>query len=224
MKGFKIHLICHGAAEGSAEGRYIGRMDVNLSEEGKKQILDIIKDENCSYPEIDAVISSPLKRCIETSKLIYPDHQPLIIDELAEYDFGEFEGKTADELMESEEFKTWIAGGYDVAAPYGESNSEFGKRVCLGFKKIVEGVEKSGYRSVAVVTHGGVIMTLMEKFALPENPMNEWILPGGHGYTLNFNARIWDLYSKIEAFDLIPHINYDPAKVYADIGFPDIYF
>ena len=53
------------------------------------------------YPQVDAVFSSPLKRCTETAKVIYPDRNPIVLDDLREYDFGEFEGKTAEELQDS---------------------------------------------------------------------------------------------------------------------------
>ncbi len=209
MKGFKIHLIRHGISEGSNDGKYIGRMDVDLTEEGRKQLKNIMSNESFSYPDVEAVISSPLKRCVETAKIIYPDHNPLIIDDLAEYDFGEFDGKTADELKDSDEFKEWIKGNGDAFAPHGESNNEFLKRVYLCFKKIVDGIEKSGFRSVAIVTHGGVIMTIMEYFALPECSMHEWLMPNGHGYTLNFNSRIWNLMTKIEASGQVPIVDSD---------------
>ena len=59
---------------------------------GLRQIKDII-DEYGGYPEVDAVVSSPLKRCTETAKLIYPDKEPMILNGLIEYDFGEFEAE-----------------------------------------------------------------------------------------------------------------------------------
>ena len=215
MKGFKIHLICNGLSEGGTDGRYIGRMDVDLSEEGRKELQSMLADKSYSYPKAEAVISSPLKRCIETAKLIYPESNPIIIDDLAEYDFGEFDGKTAEELKDSEEFKEWLKGGGEAFAPHGESNNEFLKRVYLGFVKIVEGIDRSGFRSVAIVTHGGVIMTIMQYFALPECPMHEWIMPAGHGYTLNFNSRIWNNQKKIEAFEQIPicHTDFNESDV-----------
>ncbi len=216
MKGFKIHLIRHGISEGSDEGRYIGRMDADLTPEGRKQLADMADNENYYYPDVEAVITSPLKRCVETAKIIYPELNPLVIDDLAEYDFGEFDGKTADELKDNEEFKEWIKGGADTGAPYGESNDEFLKRVYVCFKKIVDGIEKSGFRSVAIITHGGVIMTIMEYFALPEYPMHEWRLPNAFGYTLNFNSRIWSLYTKIEASGRVPLLN---SEIIEDIEY-----
>ena len=202
MKTFKIHLIRHGLAEGGAEGKYIGHTDVPLTEEGRRQLLQMKRDYE--YPEVDAVLSSPLVRCLETARLLYPDKAPLIFDNLIEYDFGEFEGMTADELKGEKEFAQWLSGGPEAEAPFGESNEKFQKRVCRAFYDIVNGVVKAGQTSVAIVTHGGVIMTIMEMFAIPQAPMHEWLTPNGCGYTLNVIPSVWGNTTKAEAFAEIP--------------------
>lgn len=202
MKTYKIHLIRHGLSEGSAEGQYIGHTDVPLTEDGKRQLADMKRDYE--YPSVDAVLCSPLKRCVETANILYPEYQPLIFDNLIEYDFGEFEGLTADDLKGEPEFAQWLAGGHDAQAPFGESNEGFQKRVSRCFYDIVNGVIKSDACSVAVITHGGVIMTIMQMFALPEAPMHEWLTPNGCGYTLNVIPSLWGNTSKAEAFAEIP--------------------
>ena len=135
----------------------------------------------------------------------------MIFDGLIEYDFGEFEGMTADELKGDPAFTEWLAGGAEAAAPFGESNGDFAKRVCRCFSDIVEGVMKSGVDSVAVITHGGVIMTIMQYFALPEAPMHDWLTPNGCGYTLNVMPSIWSNIKKAEAMAEIPLKPYEPA-------------
>ena len=162
------------------------------------------------YPAVSAVISSPLDRCLETARILYPDLSPMIFDGLIEYDFGEFEGMTADELKGDKEFAAWLAGGEEAAAPFGESNGDFAKRVCRCFNDIVDGIIKSGVDSVAVVTHGGVIMTIMQYFALPEAPMHDWLTPNGCGYTLNVIPSIWGNIKKAEAMAEIPLKPYEP--------------
>ena len=202
MRTFKIHLIRHGLPEGAELGQYVGHTDVPLSAEGKKQLKDMKSD--FEYPSVSAVITSPLDRCLETARILYPDLSPMIFDGLIEYDFGEFEGMTADELKGDPAFTEWLAGGAEAAAPFGESNGDFAKRVCRCFSDIVEGVMKSGVDSVAVITHGGVIMTIMQYFALPEAPMHDWLTPNGCGYTLNVMPSIWSNIKKAEAMAEIP--------------------
>ena len=202
MKTYKIHLIRHGLSEGSVEGQYIGHTDVDLTEEGERQLRQMKRD--FEYPEVQAVLSSPLSRCLQTAKILYPNLQPLIFDQLIEYNFGEFEGLTADDLKDEEEFRNWLSGGADAAAPFGESNGEFQKRVIRTFYDIVNGIIKAGTDSVAIITHGGVIMTIMQMFAIPEAPMHEWMTPNGCGYTLNVIPSIWGNTAKAEAFAEIP--------------------
>lgn len=216
MKTYKIHLIRHGLAEGSEDGKYIGQTDVPLTIDGKKQLKDMLHD--FQYPEVDAVICSPLDRCLETAKILYPDKNPIIFDDLIEYDFGEFEGQTADELKTDPAFGEWLAGGEDAGCPYGETNAEFKKRICKCFEGIIEGVMKTGVSSVAIITHGGVIMSLMQYYAFPELPMHEWLMPAGCGYTLNVDHIIWNNVKRAETFAEVPIRPFEPEEEEEDIA------
>ncbi len=202
MKTCKIHLIRHGLAEGGVEGQYIGHTDVDLTPDGVRQLEEMRRQYE--YPEVQSVLSSPLNRCLQTARILYPDRQPLIFDTLIEYDFGEFEGMTAEELKNEDAFKEWLVGGQDAAPPFGESNGAFQKRVQRAFYDIVNGLIRSGVDSVAIVTHGGVIMTIMQAFALPQAPMHEWMTPNGCGYTLNVIPSVWVNAMKAEAYAEIP--------------------
>ena len=158
--------------EENLDGKYIGQTDVPASEYGLRQIKDII-DEYGGYPEVDAVVSSPLKRCTETAKLIYPDKEPMILNGLIEYDFG-------------------------------ESQAAFNERVCSCFAGLIDGIIKAGVESTAVITHGGVIMSLMTAFAIPSLPMHEWMAPNGTGYTLRIDPSVWSRGQKLETFSECP--------------------
>lgn len=204
MKSYYIHLIRNGLTKANLDGRYIGHIDEPLSEQGIKQIQQMKTDFD--YPKADAVFTSPLKRCVETAKLIYPSANPIEINDLIEYNFGEFEGKTADELKNHPVFPDWIKGKKDVAPPFGESNEAFANRIGSYFLKMVDGLIKTGTTDCAVITHGGVIMALMSFFALPEAPMHEWMSPGGCGFTLRVTPSVWSRGHKAEAIAQIPKI------------------
>ena len=203
MKTYQIHLIRHAMTNENLEGKYIGHTDVPLCEDGIKQVEQM--KQEMEYPPVDAVFTSPLSRCIDTAKLIYPEREPVVINELIEYDFGEFEGKTAEDLKDDEDFAEWLSGTNPrKAAPFGESNASFTYRVCACFEKIVDGIISSGVKSTAVITHGGVVMALMAAYAIPEAPMHEWLTPNGTGYTLRIDPSIWMRGKKLEAFDECP--------------------
>ena len=66
---------------------------------------------------------------------MFPKNNPLVINELIEYDFGEFEGLTDEELKDNDDFKAWMQGDMNSRPPFGESNAEFIHRVCSAFEK-----------------------------------------------------------------------------------------
>ena len=203
MKSYTVHLIRNGLTDENLEGRYIGHTDVELSEEGKAQ-LGQMKDE-LIFPPVDAVFTSPLKRCTETAKILYPDNMPIVIDGFIEYNFGEFENKTADELKESPVFPRWLAGERGVEPPFGESNEDFEKRIRETFEKVAEGLMKTGTTSAAIVTHGGVIMAILAAYGIPELPMHEWLTPSGCGFTIKINPSLWMRAKKFEVFSDFPY-------------------
>ena len=204
MKSYYIQLIRNGLTDGNLSGKYIGHLDEPLSTEGITQIKKMKNDY--LYPDVTSVFSSPLKRCTETAKLIYPAKEPIIIHELIEYNFGEFEGKTAEELESNPLFGDWLSGKEGVKPPFGESNEEFSKRIANAFIKIVDGLIESGVTQSAIVTHGGVISALLSFFGLPEAPMHEWMTPGGCGYTVRITPSLWSMGRKMEVIAEVPEI------------------
>jgi len=208
MKTYRIHLIRHGLTEGASEGRYIGHTDEPLSAEGEAQLRKMKAERK--YPLAEVVVSSPLSRCIQTAKILYPDSEPAVMTGFSECDFGEFEGLTAEELKGYKEFGEWLKGGEDAAPLNGESNRDFQKRVCTEFLRLTEGLLKTGTTTAAVITHGGVIMTLIAAFGIPELPLHEWLTPCGCGYTLRLTPSVWTKIYKCEVIEEIPD---EPANV-----------
>ena len=185
MKTYQIHLIRHGITDGNMNGQYIGSKDIPLNDIGIEQIRQLDKD--FVYPGAAAFFSSPMQRCKQTLGIIYPDVRPIVIDEFRECDFGEFEGLTAEELSGSKDFAEWLASDGHAAPPSGESGVEFGVRVCQAFEKIVDALMKTGTPSAIIMTHGGVIMTILSHFGLPEAPMAEWSMDPGCGYSVRIH-------------------------------------
>ncbi|MBR1533598.1 MAG: histidine phosphatase family protein [Ruminococcus sp.] len=202
MKSYYIHFIRHGAINPTLRGRYIGVTDVPLSDKGKIEIRKL--DATMAYPYAKAVFSSPLKRCTQTARIIYPDTEPLIIDQLSECHFGEWENKSVAELAGDETFKKWLAGDPSVKPPRGESNADFTRRVCLIFESIVDGLIKTGTTDAAIITHGGVMTTLLSVYGLPQAKPFDWICDNGYGYSLRITPMLWQRDKVAEVFDRIP--------------------
>ena len=202
MKSYVIHFIRHGAIDETLSGKYIGITDAELSDKGKAALRRL--DYECSYPYTKVVFSSPLKRCTQTCKIIYPDINPLVIANLSECNFGEWEGKTADELKDDPDFQKWLAGDNTVKPPRGESNADFVRRICRMFESIVEGLMKTGTTESVIVTHGGVIMTLLAVYGLPQAKPFEWTMDSGCGYSLRITPMLWQRDKVAEVYQQIP--------------------
>ena len=113
----KLVLIRHGATEANKEHRYLGRTDESLSQEAKEELS---AEANC-YPKIDLLFTSPMKRCVETAGILYPDKNLVVVDSFREMDFGDFEGKNYEELNGNPDYQAWIDSGGTIAFPNGES-------------------------------------------------------------------------------------------------------
>ena len=202
MKTYQIHLLRHSITDGNINGQYIGSKDIPLNDIGKEHILQL--DEKFIYPGAAAYFTSPMQRCKQTLAMIYPNASPIEIDALRECDFGEFEGLTAEELKDSRDFAEWLASDGQSAPPSGESGVAFGRRVCQAFEKIVEALMSTGIPSAVIVTHGGVIMTLLAQYGLPEAGMSDWAMDPGCGYSIRIHPQLWSSAKKVEVYQTIP--------------------
>ena len=128
----------------------------------------------------------------------------ITIDDFIEYNFGEFEQCTADDLKDNEDFKNWIGGDIYAKTPYGESNAEFAQRICAAFEKVIDGCIKTGTQNIAIVGHAGVLMTLLSCYGLPEAPMAHWQMDPGYGFRLRITPSLWMRANKIEVIDTSP--------------------
>ncbi|MBQ5883314.1 MAG: hypothetical protein IIW72_02185, partial [Clostridia bacterium] len=68
----------------------------------------------------------------------------------------------------------------------------------------VDGLIKTGTTSCAIFTHGGVIMSILSAFGLPELPMTEWLCPSACGYTVRVTPSLWAKTRKMEVINDIP--------------------
>ena len=202
MQSYVIYMIRHGAIDETLKGRYIGRTDVNLSEKGKENLRDI--KEKFGYPVCSKVYASPLARCTQTCEIIYPDRDIDTVPALSECDFGEWEGKSAVELSGKPEFTQWLQNLDKASPPKGETGKEFAIRICRGFEKIVNEVINGNILQSAVVTHGGIIMTLLSVYGIPQAESYKWQMDNGYGFALRVTPSLWFRDKIVEVFDTVP--------------------
>lgn len=201
MKTLKIHLIRHGMTDANIFGQYIGcRTDAPLNPQGVEE-LRLLRD-NIDYPAIERLYSSSMLRCKQTAGVLYPDNEVRVIDKLREYDFGDFEGKTASQLEGMPAYADWTSGRIQ-SPPGGESNEDFVKRICIGFNEVVADLLNSGRKNAAVIMHGGAIMMLLAATAVPRKRSVEWTSENGRGYSLLITPSLYHSNGVVEVYDVI---------------------
>lgn len=148
--GVVVDLIRHGVTQANLERRAQGRMDSDLHPEGRRQARRL----KAWIGEVDEVFSSPLTRAATTAE-IGLGRQPVLVDELMEMSFGEWEGELWEELEASGRLGGYPRDGRDVRrGGTGETWSEVQDRVA-GFVGSLS--DSCGAQRVAAASHGGAI-------------------------------------------------------------------
>lgn len=168
----EIIFFRHGMTIENEQHRYLGSTDASLCRNGICKLQALQK--NGTYPKTDILFCSPMKRCMETAEILYPDHKPIYIPEWREMDFGEFEGKNYIELQKDPNYQTWIDSNGTLPFPGGESREAFTKRCEQGFYRMLVGIkgrllkmdEKQPAPKIVAgaVVHGGTIMAVLSSF------------------------------------------------------------
>ncbi len=189
----QLTLIRHGATFSNQEGRYLGKADVSLSPDGIRVLKKNVADR--TYPVVDILFSGPMKRCLETAQILYPEQAPILIPEWTEMDFGAFDGHNYKELSGNPDYQRWIDSGGTLPFPEGESREEFIRRSVAGCEKMLQclknGCKKAtGFESqnISAVVHGGTIMALLSHFLGGE--YFDYQMKCGQGYSGRLVFRI----------------------------------
>ncbi len=126
----EIILARHGETGWNVEEIFRGRIDIELSETGRKQAELLAK--YLSEVKIEAIYSSPLKRALRTAEIIasYRQLEVEIAPGLIDLDFGQWQGLSVQEVKEKYEelFIKWVNSPHRVKIPGGESLNDIRKR------------------------------------------------------------------------------------------------
>jgi alpha-ribazole phosphatase len=203
MNGYHLSLIRHGRTDANDQGIYIGRTDYPLSEKGIAQLYN--KMDEFVYPHVAKVYSSPLRRCTETAEILFPDTDIQCLDNLIEMDFGTFDGKAAESLVDLPEFKAWLKGGTDCAPPEGESVAQVQLRIFKALRTIIADMMENDLRHCAVVTHGGILANMIAGFGVPKVDPKELQADFGEGYDVLVTASLWQRSGAFELLGMTPY-------------------
>jgi broad specificity phosphatase PhoE len=149
----EIVLVRHGETEWSRTGRHTGRTDIPLTDRGREQAR--AAGEALADRRFVLVLTSPLSRARETCRLAGLDEQAVVRDELAEWDYGAYEGrKTVDIRQEHAGWSLWSDG-----VPEGESAAQVGARA----DRVIAELRDAG-GDAAVFAHGHILRVLAARW------------------------------------------------------------
>ena len=168
-----IYLIRHGKTEANEKHLYCGSIDLPLSDAGREELQSIRYDiQNVRF------LTSGMKRTNETLQILFGDVPYDVDPRFREVDFGIFEMHSYDQLKDNLEYQAWLTGDNEAnIPPQGESGMQMKVRVLEAFSEIKE--------DTCIITHGGVIASIMEHL-FPREGKNryQWQPKPGCGYVL----------------------------------------
>ncbi|MEG0615600.1 MAG: histidine phosphatase family protein, partial [Oscillospiraceae bacterium] len=138
-------------------------------------------------------------------EILFPDREMMTIPELAEMDFGDFEGKNVDELIELPEYKAWLKGGLDNSPPNGESLRKITERTYQALQNILINMSNENLSHCGIVTHSGIIMNMLACFGLPKMKPLEFASEVGEGYEIVISLQLWQSGGVFEIIGKLPY-------------------
>ncbi len=207
MKGYRISIIRHGMKEANETGIYIGSTDMPLSRKGAGELA--AKMDEFDYPSVQRVYSSPLCRCTETAEILFPEIELIKSDGLRELNFGEFEGKTVDELINRDDYKLWLKGGKNTRPPKGESLEEMTARTFSALHNIITDMMQNSITQAAVITHSGIITNMLLGFGIPKYDPKYLQAKAGEGFDIMVTTQMW---LNSQAFEIMGYCPYDKIE------------
>ncbi len=180
-----VAVIRHGPTDWNEQKRIQGRADRALSPMGRERVV------GWTVPaELDGFdwVASPLARAVETAELLGLACRPEPL--LVEMDWGAWEGRTRDELIENygDEFENRAARGLDLRPHGGESPREVRERV----RRWLDGVVARD-RPAGAVCHQGVIRALLSLatgWNMIAKPPHRLDWASAHLFTVDADGRV----------------------------------
>jgi broad specificity phosphatase PhoE len=152
----RIFLIRHGSTQLTAEDRFAGATEVDLSDDGREQARRLAV--RLADDAISAVYTSPMRRTMATAELVAAPHglTPAVRPGLREIDHGRWEGLTRAEVEArfADEYARWEEDPYTFAPAGGECGLDVMARALPVLRQIVEAHQGE---NVAVVSHKATI-------------------------------------------------------------------
>ena len=167
----QLVLIRHGQTPGNAAHQYVGALDQPLSEKGRAQAAAA-----GVHPDVSLVYVSTMRRARETAQIMFPNARFVEVDGVQEMDFGDFAGRSANEMADDAAYCAWVDSYCTLPCPNGESRDEFTDRVCDALEALLRAADARGEQRVVLVAHGGTMMASLSRFGDGSRDYYEWLV------------------------------------------------
>lgn len=155
-----IYFVRHGETTASMSGGYCGTLDLDLTPEG----IDMAEDLGNAYGNVDwkAIYVSPLRRAVATAKPLCEkaNVKMEIRDALREIAYGEWEGKTPEEVDRDyhEDYVRWLKDPAWNSPTGGERGIDIAWRSFT----VIQEIEKTFTTgNILVVSHKATIRVIL---------------------------------------------------------------
>jgi probable phosphoglycerate mutase len=157
----EIVAVRHGATEWTTTGRHTSRTDLGLTDEGRRQAVSI--SQRLQTWSFVLVLTSPMRRAYDTCRLAGMGNGVEVDENLREWDYGEYEGRTTAEIRDHRPGWTLFQHG----VPGGETVDQVGRRADAVIQRCI-----ASDGTVALFAHGHFLRVLAAR----------WLgLPADHG-------------------------------------------
>jgi probable phosphoglycerate mutase len=157
-KGIELWLMRHGETEWSLSGQHTSRTDIPLTDHGRRraeELRDFLKGT-----KFDAVFTSPMQRARETCAIAGFADQAVVDDNLKEWNYGVYEGKTTPEIRE--EVPNWSVWKDPIID--GETAEHVGERSDAMIARALSSAQLGG--KVALFAHAHILRILTARWLL----------------------------------------------------------
>lgn len=145
----ELWLIRHGETEWSASGRHTSRSDVPLTARGQQSAQAI--GQYLAGRQFSLVLTSPRQRAQETCRIAGYSMRAVVDENLTEWDYGDYEGRTTAEIRSKQ--VGWTI--WNSSVPGGESIERVAERA----RSVIERAEAAGGK-VALFSHAHFLRIL----------------------------------------------------------------
>jgi len=158
-----IWLARHGETQWSAEDKFNGLGDIDLTERGRAQARGLAA--RLSDHPIAGVYCSTLRRTIETAEIVGAPHglEPQPREGLHEIDYGAWDGMQRQAIVDQypDQYAAWVANPAAVAPPGGETGYAALSRSMEALRQIVASCQEQEVQEALIVAHKGINRLLL---------------------------------------------------------------